>query len=88
MDSSKPKPKEQQFDINITGKCKSFYRVVLNMDDILTMPSVDIPIDQRLRKDFGLKKKKGKKNKTRKYNIKCNKNSKRCTARVILSPNQ
>jgi hypothetical protein len=70
--------KEKEVDIAINGKCKSHYRVVLNMDDILNMPSVDIPLDKRLQRDFGMKKKK-----TYRYKVKCKKN-KTCKVKVIV----
>lgn len=77
--------KEKEIDIDINGKCnEGKFRVILNIDDILNKPSVNIPIDQRLRKDFGLNKK--KKN-TFRHKIKCKKN-KTCKAKLHIPQNK
>lgn len=73
---------EKEVDIDIKGKCRSTYHVVLNMDDILNIPSVDIPIHERLKKDFGVKK---KKKKTIRQKIKCKK-GKTCKVKIKIPP--
>ncbi len=78
--------KQKDIDIALNGKCKSHYRVVLNMDDLLNVPSVDIPIDKRLEQDFGMSSSnssKSKRGKTRRYKIKC-KNKETCKVRLRM----
>jgi|LauGreSBDMM110SN_4_FD.fasta_scaffold00281_3 hypothetical protein len=89
--------KEKEVDINIKGKCKSHYQVTLNLDDIMNVPSVDVPIHERLLEDFDLnssgnnqsknKIKSKSKKKTFRYKVKCRK-GKTCKVRLVLPQNQ